>query len=112
MATPRELVDELRTRLAEHVDGAERIGATFKFHVFGESGGTWRVQLRPPAGVLEDDGQADCTIRMDDCSFVDLFEGRVNGQQLFFAGKLDIEGDLTLALKLQELTSLLRQPQT
>ena len=103
-------MDDLRTRLAEHTHAAEKIGATFKFHVTGETGGTWRAQLRPPAGVFESDGESDCTIRMKDTDFVDLFEGRVNGQQLFFAGKLELEGDLTLALKLQELTALLGQP--
>jgi predicted lipid carrier protein YhbT len=39
---------------------------------------------------------------------VDLFEGRADGQTLFFAGKLRVEGDMGLALKLQTLTDLLK----
>jgi predicted lipid carrier protein YhbT len=39
---------------------------------------------------------------------LDLFEGRANGQALFFAGKLRIEGDMGLALRLQSLTDILK----
>ena len=38
----------------------------------------------------------------------DLFEGRANGQALFFTGKLRIEGDMGLALRLQSLTDILK----
>jgi predicted lipid carrier protein YhbT len=38
--------------------------------------------------------------------FVDLVEGRANGQQLYFQGRLRIDGNLGLALKLQNLADL------
>jgi len=39
---------------------------------------------------------------------VALFEGRVTGEQLFFGGQLRVEGDMSLALRLQSLLSLVR----
>jgi putative sterol carrier protein len=45
---------------------------------------------------------------MDAKDFVDMREGKANGQQLFFAGKLKIEGDMGLAMKLQKLTEVLK----
>jgi predicted lipid carrier protein YhbT len=40
--------------------------------------------------------------------FVDLTEGKANGQQLFFTGKLKVEGDMSLALRLQPLMDILK----
>lgn len=37
-----------------------------------------------------------------------LMTGKVTGQQLFFEGRLQVEGDLTMALKLRELTQILK----
>jgi putative sterol carrier protein len=37
-----------------------------------------------------------------------MVEGRANGQQLFFTGKLKIEGDMGLAMKLQKLTEMIK----
>ena len=51
---------------------------------------------------------ADCRLILTCDDFVDLVEGRVSGQALFGAGKLRIDGDLGLAMKLQQLTELLR----
>ena len=55
---------------------------------------------------LSDIADAQCTLRMNAADFVDMAEGRANGQQLFFTGKLKIEGDMGLAMKLQQLTKL------
>jgi putative sterol carrier protein len=40
--------------------------------------------------------------------YVDMLEGRAAGQQLFFTGKLKIEGDMGLAMKLQKLTDMMK----
>ena len=46
--------------------------------------------------------------RMTSQDFVDLTEGKANGQQLFFTGKLKVEGDMSLALRLQPLMDILK----
>ena len=73
-----------------------------RFH----GGGTWLIDLKSGPAVKSGDGPASCTVRMTSTDFVDLFEGRANGQALFFTGKLKSEGDMGLALKLESLTSI------
>jgi predicted lipid carrier protein YhbT len=80
----------------------------YKFVLEGAAGGTWLVDLKSGLRVGAGDGPAACTVKMDAQDFVDLFEGRANGQALFFAGKLKVEGDMGLALKLESLTDVVR----
>jgi putative sterol carrier protein len=106
MATGRELIERIGAKIAGDPSVCSDFGAVYKFVLEGESGSTWRVNLKDSPGASEGDGDADCTISVDDSDFVDLVEGRANGQQLYFQGKLRIDGDLGLALKLQNLADL------
>lgn len=108
MATAKEKMNEIAGKIAAHPEQVKSINAIYKFALSGEGGGTWIVNLADSPGVTEGDGDAQCTIKMNATDFVDMFEGRANGQQLFFAGKLRIEGDMGLAMKLQKLTEVLR----
>ncbi len=108
MATAREIMENLPAQLSAREEDAKDIGAVYKFDISGEGGGTWVVNLKDNVGVSESDGDADCTIGIEAGDLVDLFEGKVNGQQLFFGGKLQIDGDMQLALKLQRLTEIIQ----
>ncbi len=100
-------MDRAATRLQENPEAAASIDATYKFHLTGEGGGTWLAILKDPPRLTETDGPADCTLTLAATDYSDLLEGRAEPQQLFFSGKLQIEGDMTLAMKLNTLTSLL-----
>jgi predicted lipid carrier protein YhbT len=76
------------------------------FVLDGAGGGTWIGDPTDAPGARQGDGAADCTISLSAKDFVDLVEGRANGQQLYFQGKLRIDGNLGLALKLQNLADL------
>ncbi len=108
MTSPRDLMARLRAALEARPEEARAIDAVYRFELDGEQGGSWVVSLRDPVAVTESDGPAECVISSSAQDFVELFEGRVNGQQLFFAGKLRIDGDMQLALKLQRLTQLMQ----
>lgn len=99
---------DLNQRLLEKKAEAAKVGAIYKFVLDGEGGGTYIVDLKDQVGVREGEGTAPCTVRMSATDFVDLLEGRANGQALFFGQKLKVEGDIGLALKLQALTDLLK----
>jgi len=100
-------MDRARTKLGENPSLADQIGATYKFELSGEGGGTWLATLKNPPKLEETDGPADCTLKLAASDYVELMEGRVEAPQLFFAGKLLIEGDLGLAMKLGSLAALL-----
>ncbi len=108
MATGKELIERLGAKVAKDPSVASNFGAIYKFVLEGEGGGTWLVDLKDAPGAREGDGEADCAISLSATDFVDLIEGRANGQQLYFQGKLRIDGNLGLALKLQNLADLAR----
>ena len=73
----------------------------------GDGGGTWVLSLRGEVSVTPGDGDADCVLELDANDFIELLEGRATAQQLFFSGKLRVEGDVGLAVRLRELIALL-----
>ena len=106
MATAQELIDRIGSKISANPSVAGNCGAVYKFVLDGAGGGTWIVDLKDAPGARPGDGAADCTISLSAKDFVDLVEGRANGQQLYFQGKLRIDGNLGLALKLQNLADL------
>jgi putative sterol carrier protein len=108
MTTASDKLKQMGDKIAENKGQAAAIGAVFKFSLEGAGGGDFIVNLKDKPGVSEGDGPAECTIRMTAQDFVDLTEGKANGQQLFFTGKLKVEGDMSLALRLQSLMDILK----
>lgn len=106
MATAKELIERLGAKISGDPSVAANFGAVYKFVLEGADGGTWIVNLKDAPGARTGDGPSDCTISLAAKDFVDLVEGRANGQQLYFQGKLRIDGNLGLALKLQNLADL------
>jgi putative sterol carrier protein len=106
MATANELIERIGTKISGNPAVASNFGAVYKFVLDGADGGTWLVNLKDAPGARAGDGPSDCTISLAAKDFVDLVEGRANGQQLYFQGKLRIDGNLGLALKLQNLADL------
>lgn len=108
MATSQELMRRIGEKIAGRKELLSSVGAVYKFVLDGDGGGTYLVDLKSELKVTEGDGPAACTVLMTAADFVDLFEGRANGQALFFGGRLRVEGDMGLALKLQTLTDVVK----
>ncbi|NNC96254.1 MAG: SCP2 sterol-binding domain-containing protein [Chitinophagales bacterium] len=53
--------------------------------------------------VSEDDADADCTISMKEENFKKLIAGDLNPMTALMTGKIKIDGDMSVALKLQSL---------
>jgi putative sterol carrier protein len=49
------------------------------------------------------DGPADCTIKLSLSDFEDLLSGELSPTTAFMTGKLKIEGDMAVAMALQQL---------
>jgi putative sterol carrier protein len=108
MSSAREIMVTVGERLAANKEAALAIGAIYKFVLEGEGGGTWIMNLKDEASLTSGDGAADCTLAMSAENGVALFEGRVSGEQLFFGNQLRVEGDMSLALRLQSLLTIVR----
>jgi len=107
MSTAAEIMATVAERLSANKQAASEIGAVYKFVLEGEGGGTWIMNLKGDA-TLTADGPSDCTLAMSAENGVALFEGKVSGEQLFFANQLRVEGDMSLALRLQSLLAIVR----
>lgn len=104
MPTPKELFEgKLAPGLEANADRAQEIGAVFQFNLTGDNAGQWVVDMNEPSIYEGTDEDADTTITMDSEDFIQMVEGDLPGPQAFMQGKLQIEGDMSLALQLQEL---------
>jgi putative sterol carrier protein len=101
-ATAREFFGDLGRRTADGSARTRGLRATYRFDVAGA--GSWRVAVDDGAvSVSESDAAADCVIAVPE----DLFLRIVNGQQspmgAFLMGKIRVEGDAALAMRLKDL---------
>lgn len=108
MATCNELMDRLSAKLSSDPAIASNFNAVYKFVLEGDAGGIWLINLRDGATVEKKDGDSDCAITLAGDDFIGLVAGEIDGNQLYFQGKLQIGGDMGLALKLENLAELAR----
>ena len=50
-----------------------------------------------------DNGAADCTVKVSKDDFVAMSTGQLDSMSAFMTGKLKIEGDMGVAMKLQSI---------
>ena len=92
-------------RLQGKPDLVAKIDAVYQFHISGPVGGEWSVDCTQPGGAVSS-GQAegaDCTVHCTDADLLSIVNGKLNPQMAFMSGKLKIQGDMGLALKLQQI---------
>jgi len=68
-------------------------------------GGSWYVDLKNGSGSvgqgLRDD--ANATLTMSSANFVKMFNGKLSSTSAFMTGRLSIDGDMMLAMKLEKI---------
>lgn len=97
--------EELPAALAKNADDAKTIGSKFQINIAGE--GEWNIDVTATGpAIKEGRDAADVTIDIPGGKedFEKLLENpQANGTQLFMTGKLKVEGNPMLALKLNKL---------
>ena len=93
--------------IADNPAKAQEVGAIYLFKITGQDGGIWTVNLKGAPGVSAGDaGDAECTIEIANEDLATVIENPDAGMQLFFDGRLKVEGDPMLATKVQEVFKL------
>ena len=97
----------LPPRLAAKPDVVGKINAVYQFNISGPGGGQWSVDCTQPGGKITAGTAAapKCTVACADADFLNIVNGKLNAQMAFMSGKLKIQGDMGLAMKLQQLLS-------
>lgn len=102
--TPAEFFSGLATNVdKEKIKG---MNATYQWDITGDNGGKWNAKIAD-GDIAVNEGQADdpnLTITVSDENWMSIIDGSLNPQMAFMTGKLKIQGDMSLAMKLQSLT--------
>jgi putative sterol carrier protein len=99
-SSTREFFETLATR----IDPAKLAGEAASYRFVIEGAGSWRVGVADgQVAVTEAEDGGDCVIRMKDETFGKLLSGRQNPVTGFMTGKIKIDGDMGLAMKLKDL---------
>ncbi len=85
-----------------HAEAAEGVTAVYQFDLSGDQGGQYQLHVADQACrvVVGIHPSPDITLRMagEDC--VAILDGRLSGVSAFLSGRLKMEGDVGLAVKL------------
>jgi putative sterol carrier protein len=107
MTTVQDLMERASTMIEENPDRIREFSGVYKFVLDGNDARTFVVDLTDNPRVIDGDTAAQCTIYMAAKDFIDLVEGRADRRALFFMGKLSVEGDWGLAMKLKSLDEMM-----
>jgi putative sterol carrier protein len=100
MESAREFFEGLSERIDP--ERARALDASYRFDIDGA--GTWRLEADGDRVLVsESDAPADCVIRTDERTFLRIVGGEQSPMGAYMTGKVRVEGDLGLALKLREL---------
>ncbi len=109
MPTAKEIFDtRIPAALAKYPEKAREINAIYCLKISGDGGGEWTIDVQsdPPTCKPGDAGNAQCTIEMAHEDFQAMLGNPQLGMQLYFQGKLRVNGDPMLATKLTKLLEL------
>ena len=84
---------------------AAGLNKTIQWNVSGEDAGKWAIQIANqtceviPGGVEK----PDLTLSMSDKDWLALADGKLNAMQAFTTGKVKATGDLSLAMRINNI---------
>jgi len=103
MSPVQEVFDAIADGIASEPGTVSKVGGVFHFKVSDKS---YTVDLKNGKGSVKSGApeKADCTLTFgSETDFVNLMTGKANGQNLFMQGKMKIQGNMGLAMKLDKI---------
>ncbi|RMG23187.1 MAG: sterol-binding protein [Bacteroidetes bacterium] len=86
-------------RVQQLAGGTDSLGATIKFAF--ESGAIYLDGTGPTGNLISnEDKEAQCTVHISQADFEALLSGELNPMEAMIGGKMRIEGDMGVALRL------------
>jgi putative sterol carrier protein len=99
----KQIFAEMPTRFNKAA--AKGLKAVYQFDLAGDGGGKWYVAIENENCEVKEGAHASpsITISMTAQDYIDMINGKLNGQVAFMSGKLRIAGDMGLAMRMQSL---------
>ena len=101
--TVKEIFDGMAG--AFNADKAAGMKAVYQWDITGDGGGTWHGDIADGA-ISVNEGAHDSpniTITVAAQDWLDITNGKLDGQMAFMSGKLKVKGDMSLAMKMKTL---------
>ncbi|HEV2033159.1 MAG TPA: SCP2 sterol-binding domain-containing protein [Candidatus Dormibacteraeota bacterium] len=102
--SPEQIVEALPKYLVPEKAGTTK--ATIQFDISGDQGGKWWVKIlegKAESGKGDAPETANLTLIAEAGDFVKIMTGQMDGMSAFMSRKLQVKGDMGLAVKLQTL---------
>jgi len=99
----KEVLDKIPDALVP--EKAAGVNAIVQLNLSGDGGGDWHMTIAN-GQVVVDEGQAaspDVSLEMDAADYVDITKGDGNPMTMFMAGKIKVQGNISIAMKFQDL---------
>lgn len=113
--TARQVLEAIAAAVVAHPREAAAIDGNFELVLEGDGGGRFLIQLQGTPRVIDLETPAEgevrnvkrhTTIFAKAADYVGLVTGRLKGEELFFSGRLRMDGDIGMSLRLTELQAL------
>jgi len=101
--TVKEVLDSLPSKLDK--DAAEDVDAVYQFDIRGNQGGQYHLLVKNGSCVVKDGSHADphVTLSMTGEDCIGVLNGQLNGMMMAMSGRLQVTGDIGLAMQLKSL---------
>jgi putative sterol carrier protein len=101
--TPREFFEQVLPNRF-NPNKAKGIDVTVQINITGPDGGEWTGAIKDQKLEVKEGTHSSpaLVINMVEKDFMDVVNGKLSGEKAFLTGKLQLKGNLTLALKLRE----------
>jgi len=101
----KELFERLQQKIDSKPSKIEGFSATIQFSLKGDGGGEYYAVIHDGTGRINEgkSDTPDVTIFMDAEDFKDLVNKKLEPMGAFMSGKLKVQGDMSLMMKIKSL---------
>ena len=85
-------------------DKAAGIDVTVQVNIAGSNGGDWVVTIKNQQLEVKEGTHPSPTlaVKIAEADYMDVVNGRMSGEKAFFTGKLKLQGNVALVLRLRD----------